>query len=61
VVAVADVFDALTTRRPYKEEVSVEEGLKLIRSASGKLFDPDVVRSFVENFDEICQVRKHNT
>lgn len=60
ICAVADVFDALTTNRPYKEEVSVQEARELIRSASGTLFDPQVVDSFLKNFDELVLVRTHN-
>jgi putative two-component system response regulator len=60
ICALADVFDALTTNRPYKEEVSVNEALRLIRSASGALFDPQVVDVFVENFEELTLVRSHN-
>lgn len=43
IVALADVFDALTSRRPYKEAWSVERALETIRSDSGQHFDPDVV------------------
>jgi putative two-component system response regulator len=57
ICAVADVFDALTTRRPYKPEMPVDDALALIRSAGGSLFDPQLVRIFVENFDELLRVR----
>lgn len=60
ICAVADVFDALTTSRPYKEEVSVHEARELIHSASGTLFDPQVVDVFVRSFEEITLVRTHN-
>lgn len=43
IVAVADVFDALTSKRPYKEAWPVEKALGLMRSESGKHFDPDVL------------------
>jgi HD-GYP domain-containing protein (c-di-GMP phosphodiesterase class II) len=43
IVAVADVFDALTSRRPYKEAWSVERALGTIERDSGRHFDPEVV------------------
>jgi HD-GYP domain-containing protein (c-di-GMP phosphodiesterase class II) len=43
IVALADVFDALTSRRPYKAAWPVEKSLDAIRAESGRHFDPDVV------------------
>ena len=60
IVAVADVFDALTTRRSYKNEIPVEDALRLIRDSSGQLFDPNLVNVFVDSFDEILRVRQNN-
>ena len=56
VVALADVFDALSTRRPYKTEIHPDEALKLIRKSSGSLFDPKLVSVFVDRFEEIKAV-----
>ncbi|MEP7003738.1 MAG: HD-GYP domain-containing protein [Chloroflexota bacterium] len=47
IVAVADVFDALTSKRPYKEAWSSERGLAAIEADSGKHFDPGIVAAFV--------------
>ena len=47
IVAVADVFDALTSKRPYKEAWSSERGIAAIEAESGKHFDPGVVAVFV--------------
>lgn len=58
ICAVADVFDALTTPRLYKKEISVEDARRLIVDAGGNLFDPKVVNVFDEVFDEILRVRK---
>lgn len=44
--AVADVFDALMSKRPYKEPMLVEEALKILLDGAGKHFDPDVVGTF---------------
>jgi putative two-component system response regulator len=60
--AIADVFDALTTPRPYKKEISVEDALRLIVGASGSLFDPQVAQAFKDEFPGILKVKKsvHN-
>jgi HD-GYP domain-containing protein (c-di-GMP phosphodiesterase class II) len=44
--AVVDVFDALMSKRPYKEPLLVEEALKILRDGAGKHFDPDVAGTF---------------
>lgn len=56
ICAVADVFDALTSRRPYKAPWSTEQALALIRKQSGTQFDPRVVDAFVEVVDERAKV-----
>lgn len=56
--AVADVFDALTTSRPYKQENSAQEAYQLIVDASGTLFDPEIVAVFQRSFDEIQKILK---
>ena len=48
IFAVVDVWDAMTSERPYREAVSREEVLKHIESQSGKHFDPAVVEAFTE-------------
>jgi putative two-component system response regulator len=58
ICAVIDVFDALTTHRSYKEIVSEEEALRLIKESSGVLFDPDVVKAFDKEFLEIRKIKK---
>ena len=47
IVAVADVFDALTHERPYKEPMPVEAAVAEIRSLTGRHFDPQVVEAFL--------------
>jgi putative two-component system response regulator len=46
IVSVADVFDALTSKRPYKDAWSPEDGMRSIRAGSGAQFDPEVVAAF---------------
>jgi len=47
IVSIADVYDALVTRRPYKRAWSIEESARFIISGRGDQFDPDVVDAFV--------------
>jgi HD-GYP domain-containing protein (c-di-GMP phosphodiesterase class II) len=56
IVAVADVFDALTSRRPYKEPFSVETAHDMIFNASGTHFDPEIVRVFEKNKSRIINI-----
>lgn len=56
IVAVADVFDALTTARPYKEALPAEEALRCIKAESGRHFDPCCVDAFVARWDDILAV-----
>jgi two-component system response regulator RpfG len=56
IVAVADVFDALTSRRPYKPAWSFEQALEHIQGASGTLFDPDCVSAFLCRLDIITGI-----
>ena len=56
IVALADVFDALTSRRPYKEAWPVEKALALIDEESGKHFDPDVIKAFKSALPKIMEV-----
>ena len=58
ITAVADVFDALSHDRVYKEAWSIEETLDFIKSESGKAFEPKIVDLLQENMDEILQIRK---
>lgn len=56
IVAVADVFDALTTARPYKEALPPEEALRLIRAEAGGHFDPACIEAFLSRWDDILAV-----
>lgn len=51
IVSLADYFDALATRRPYKEPVSKEESIAFVSDMSGKKFDPKVVKAFLRVVD----------
>ena len=56
IVAIADVFDALTSERPYKKAWSVEKAVDLIKEESGQHFDPELVPYFLESLPEIQKV-----
>lgn len=58
ICAVADVFDALTSARPYKEAWPTDVAHKWVMSESGKHFDPDVVRAFDGAMPEILRIRE---
>ena len=57
IVAVADVFDALTSERPYKKALSLEESLGIIKGGRGSHFDPDVVDAFLAIKDEMIAIK----
>ena len=62
IVAIADVFDALTSVRPYKEAWSIDKALEYIRNESGKHFDPDLVDALVSIRDVLEKIqREHAT
>jgi putative two-component system response regulator len=52
IVAIADVFDALTHERPYKHAWTVADALAEIRDQSGRQFDPDLVEAFLHALPE---------
>ncbi len=58
IVAVADVFDALTSVRPYKKAWSFQNALEYVQTNSGKHFDPDCVRAFEKRVDGVAQVMR---
>jgi putative two-component system response regulator len=58
IVAVADVFDALTSERPYKKAWSLERAAEHIRESSGTHFDPKCVETFFANWEQILQIRQ---
>jgi putative two-component system response regulator len=57
IVAVADVFDALLSDRPYRPAMSLDETTKLIVAERGAHFDPAVVDALLDNLDEAVRLR----
>ena len=56
IMAVADVFDALASRRVYKEPMSPEQTVKIIQESRGSHFDPSVVDAFMDNIDAMLEI-----
>lgn len=57
IVAVADVFDALTSARPYKPAWPVERALQLLRDGAGSHFDPACVQAFMAQLDAVLATK----
>ena len=58
IVAVADVYDALTSRRPYKSAWSNEDSLAYLTANSGKHFDPACVQAFISQFSKALVIQR---
>ena len=56
IMAVADVFDALVSKRSYKDGMPIEKALDIIRKDAGTHFDPEVARAFLNAEDEIRRI-----
>jgi putative two-component system response regulator len=57
ICAVADVFDALASKRPYKEAFSNEKSLEIMKEKRGTHFDPKLVDLFMGNLDEVFAIQ----
>ena len=60
IVALADVFDALISERPYKQAWPMDKAVELIQQESGRHFDPALVEAFMENLDEIVSLARQH-
>ncbi len=58
IIAVADVFDALVSRRSYKEPFSIDKALEIIKKDAGSHFDPYIVQAFLDAEEEIRRVAR---
>lgn len=58
IVAVADVFDALTSERPYKKAWTVEDATRFLEDGCGKHFDPRCVAALMAELPEILRIRE---
>lgn len=58
IAALADVFDALTTERPYKKAWSIEDALRHIESQAGSHFDPALIAPFKQVLPQMLKIRE---
>jgi len=58
ITSICDVFDALTSSRPYKEAWPIEKAVDFIKSKAGTQFDPNLVDLFIENLDKFVAIKK---
>ncbi|MBQ8940649.1 MAG: HD domain-containing protein [Firmicutes bacterium] len=61
IMAVADVFDALVSRRSYKEPFTFEKAMEIIIEGKGNHFDPDIVDAFVDARDQVRYIAEQNS
>jgi len=55
ILTVADTFDAMTSLRPHRQPLSLEEAKSHIRRVSGEQFDPQVVEAFLSLSDDVLE------
>ncbi len=60
IMAVADVFDALVSKRSYKEPFTFEKSMDIIREGAGTQFDPQIAAVFVEAAEEVREITRVN-
>jgi putative two-component system response regulator len=58
IVAIADVFDALTMKRPYKEPWAIKDAMKNIKDGAGIHFDPKLVEVFISKEETMLQIKE---
>lgn len=61
IVAVADVFDALTSIRPYKPAWELDRAISFLKEQSGTHFDPECVEAFLRRMDDVEVIRQRYT
>ena len=58
ITTIADVFDALTTKRPYKEAWPVDDAVKYLQEDAGKAYDPKLIDVFINNLPEMIAIKE---
>ncbi len=58
ILAVADVFDALSSKRVYKGALSINETMEILKKDSGSHFDPQCVEAFTQILDEVVEIKE---
>jgi putative two-component system response regulator len=57
IVAIADTFDALTSKRPYKDPYPKEVTYDILKKERGEHFDPDILDAFIDNYEQLFEIR----
>lgn len=57
IAAIADVFDALTSRRPYKSALPIDAAVEIMLAGRGKQFDPSALDLFLRSLDDVLEIR----
>jgi putative two-component system response regulator len=57
-MAVADMYDALTSKRAYKEPISHDEAVKVMTDCAESSFDPQIFSTFLKISDDFSEVKK---
>lgn len=58
IIAIADVFDALSSKRCYKEPMPLEKVLSIMKNDSGTHFDPNLAKLFLDNLDKFLEIKE---
>ena len=58
IIAIADVFDALSSKRVYKDPMSLEKVLEIMKSDAGTHFDPNLIELFLNNLDQFLEIKE---
>lgn len=58
ICAIADVFDALTSKRVYKDAFSVEKAVDILKEGRASHFDPDLLDLFIDALDEVVEIKE---
>jgi len=59
IVAIADVFDALTSERPYKKAWPVEQAVAVLKEGAGSHFDPRLIPPFLDVLPRVLEIKTH--
>lgn len=57
ICAIADVFDALTTKRPCKEAFTVGKAMEILKQGMGTHFTPSLLTIFLDSMDEVIEIK----
>ena len=60
ICAIADMFDALTAHRPYRDAMPTEEAREIMKQERGGHFDPELLDLFMDNYNEVLQILRCN-